>query len=114
MYIFIQYAEGLAHYSLVIRSHLGPFNSPVLIHVCQINRAQVSILGSVSLPVQTFRRNHTVEEWFPIVPKAEASKSSCLEAFGEMSLSVRVQDDMVLPGEGYAELDQVRTASSKM
>lgn len=78
----------------------------------QHHRTHTTLLGHVEIPVQTFRRSHIVEDWFPIVLAFDSAKPQSVEAGGEMSLSVRVQEDMILPMEAYEQLLQVCGASS--
>lgn len=90
-----------------LTSNLGPFNAPISIHLCEVHRSHSTVLGIVTLPAQTFKRSSMVEDWFPVIPVSDYAENPSVEARGELSLSIRVQEDMVLPLEGYIELDQV-------
>lgn len=71
---------------------------------------QVGCLGTVDIPVQTFKRSETLETWFPIVTTDQQEE----QLAGELLLQIKVTEAAVLPAFQYQPLDDVSLSPSYM
>lgn len=93
-------------------SNLPSFSAPLSLYVRLIRRNQQSTLGKVKVPLKEARKNTRIQDWWHVVAPSDVSLHST-EAIGEMSLNIKIGEDVVLPYEAYEELEQVRLSSSE-
>ncbi|GAA6001399.1 hypothetical protein JCM10207_006649 [Rhodosporidiobolus poonsookiae] len=81
-------------------SDLPPFISPVTIRVLQSSKgsSRPHLLGTATVRIPDLPRHELVEDWWSIKP-ANPAKAS--DVVGELSLSLRIGEDVVLPSKEY-------------
>ncbi|GJN90708.1 hypothetical protein Rhopal_003722-T1 [Rhodotorula paludigena] len=79
---------------------LPPFVAPVTIRVLQASKhsARPHLIGSATVRIPDLPRQKLVEDWWAVKP-ATAAKSS--DVVGELSLSMRINEEVVLPSRDY-------------
>lgn len=95
---------------LLSRSDLPPFVSPIIIRVLTSSKhsSRPTLLGTTTVRIPDLPRHELVEDWWSIKP-AVLSKSS--DVVGELSLSLRIGEEVVLPSRDYGTMLKVRFSS---
>lgn len=86
---------------------LPPFVAPVTIRVLQASKhsARPHLIGSATVRIPDLPRQQLVEDWWAVKP-AVAAKSS--DVVGELSLGMRINEEVVLPSRDYQAMLDVR------
>ncbi|BGP08329.1 hypothetical protein JCM10049v2_004176 [Rhodotorula toruloides] len=85
-------------------SDLPPLVSPISIRVLQSSSKHATrplLIGTATVRVPDLPRQQIVEDWWAVKP-ANPSKSS--DAVGELSLSLKINEEVVLPSRDYQEI----------
>ncbi|BGP16446.1 hypothetical protein JCM10213_003998 [Rhodosporidiobolus nylandii] len=84
-------------------SDLPPFVAPITIRVLQSSKSssRPHLVGTATVRVPDLPRHELVEDWWAIKP-AQPAKAS--DVVGELSLSMRVGEEVVLPSREYQSM----------
>ncbi|GEM09828.1 ras GTPase-activating protein 1 [Rhodotorula toruloides] len=85
-------------------SDLPPLVSPITIRVLQSSSKHPTkplLIGTATVRVPDLPRQQIVEDWWAVKP-ANPTKSS--DAIGELSLSLKINEEVVLPSRDYQEI----------
>ncbi|GAA6054276.1 hypothetical protein JCM3770_005155 [Rhodotorula araucariae] len=79
---------------------LPPFVSPVTIRVLQASKpsSRPHLIGTATVRIQDLPRQRLVEDWWAVKPLNPAKAS---DVVGELSLSMRINEEVVLPSREY-------------
>ena len=65
--------------------------------------------GTVDVPAHTFKRNINVDEWFPVRP-GDTSTRLPYDSVGEIRMSVKITETMIMYKEAYTDMGDVGQA----
>ncbi|KAF9459914.1 Rho GTPase activation protein [Collybia nuda] len=82
-------------------SDLPPFESLDLMVWREKKMFKPAILGSIRIPLSSFRRGEAVEGWFPVLHRGSASNDTQV---GELRLKMRIDEEIILPYSAYSRL----------
>ncbi|GAA5941169.1 hypothetical protein JCM3775_006638 [Rhodotorula graminis] len=87
-------------------SDLPPFVAPVTIRVLQMAKhsSRPVLIGSATVRIPDLPRQQSIEDWWAVKPPT-STKSS--DVVGELSLGVRVNEEVVLPSRDYDAMLQL-------
>ncbi|GAA5989553.1 hypothetical protein JCM11641_004595 [Rhodosporidiobolus odoratus] len=81
-------------------SDLPPFLAPITIRVLQSSKhsSRPHLLGSATIRIPDLPRHELVQDWWPIKP---ANPAKISDIVGELSLGLRIGEEVMLPSKGY-------------
>lgn len=89
-------------------SDLPSFIEPVSLRVWQTHKSgRASLVGSCTVRVSDLPRAEMVESWFPVRSPLYEEGSFSSDTVGELSLGIKVSEDIVLPLEEYGTMLEV-------
>ncbi|GAA5895340.1 hypothetical protein JCM8208_005983 [Rhodotorula glutinis] len=85
---------------------LPPFVAPVTIRVLQMAKhsSRPVLIGSATVRIPDLPRQQSIEDWWAVKPPTSAKSS---DVVGELSLGVRVNEEVVLPSRDYDAMLQL-------
>jgi hypothetical protein len=86
--------------------NLPSFSNPISVCIHAVRRNQQILEGKVTVPLASARRNVKVQEWWPATAPSDVALHAT-ETIGELSMGVKVSEDVIMPHEAYEELEQV-------
>ncbi|GAA5923856.1 hypothetical protein JCM1841_001414 [Sporobolomyces salmonicolor] len=89
-------------------SDLPPFTLPITIRVLQATKhsSRPHVLGTTTVRVPDLPRHELVEDWWSIKPTTQARST---DVIGELSLSMRIGEEVVLPSREYETMLKLLT-----
>lgn len=93
---------------MMLHSDLPPFLEPLTIRIFQTHKSsRPTLLGVCTVRLPDLPRSEPVESWWSVRSPAYDSRSRSTETIGELSLGVRVGEEVVLPSGEYKQMLQV-------
>ncbi|KAI5481909.1 Ras GTPase-activating protein 1 [Pseudohyphozyma bogoriensis] len=90
--------------SFVFRD-LPPIVTPVVIKIFQHHKSsRPTLIGSSIVRIPDHPRAQLIEDWWPVKPASHDIRGRQTDTVGELSLSVKVNEDVVLPSSEYATM----------
>ncbi|GAA5833590.1 hypothetical protein JCM9279_001570 [Rhodotorula babjevae] len=85
---------------------LPPFVAPVTVRVLQMAKhsSRPVLIGSATVRIPDLPRQQSIEDWWAVKPPSSAKSS---DVVGELSLGVRVNEEVVLPSRDYDAMLQL-------
>ncbi|GAA5888185.1 hypothetical protein JCM5296_000222 [Sporobolomyces johnsonii] len=89
-------------------SDLPPFTLPITIRVLQATKhsSRPHVLGTTTVRVPDLPRHELVEDWWSIKPTTQTKST---DVIGELSLSMRIGEEVVLPSREYETMLKLLT-----
>lgn len=93
-------------------SNLPPFAAPLSLYIHSIKRNQQTLVGRVKIPLREGRKNTRFQEWWHVASPSDTALN-CIETIGEINLSLKIAEDVVMPYNAYEELELVSPLISR-
>ncbi|KAK4702288.1 hypothetical protein P7C70_g3933, partial [Phenoliferia sp. Uapishka_3] len=91
-------------------SDLPPITQPLTIRVFQSHKSsRPTLVGLSIIRVPDHPRAEPVEDWWPVKPLSYDTRSRSTDTVGELSLTVKVDEEVVLPSSEYAPILELLT-----
>ncbi|SCZ88811.1 BZ3500_MvSof-1268-A1-R1_Chr2-1g04651 [Microbotryum saponariae] len=85
--------------------HLAGFVEPITIRVFQTHKhSKTSLVGIATVRIANLPRGESIENWWCLKPISSDSRTRSYDTVGELSLSIRVGEEVILPSSGYGEI----------
>lgn len=89
---------------------LPPITQPLTIKIFQTHKSsKPTLVGTSVVRVPDHPRAELVEDWWPVKPVSYDLRGKANETIGELSLTVKVDEEVVLPSSAYSPILEVST-----